>query len=106
MTYLESAKIGKFTIRKESPVRAKGKQGIWQVISITARPTGGTAVEVIHTVNAKTRVFDLNDLLYVRPSSKRATLAESHRDNTRKVTKELVPDKPLGRKTPRRRKTA
>lgn len=78
MTALEEVKVGRFTISKSSPVRVKSKQGLWRVVSLSERPTGEIFVEVVHSVKGKSRIFPLDQVVYVRPSSRKGQIASIH----------------------------
>jgi hypothetical protein len=97
------ARIGRHIIRRSSPVRVRGKQGAWSVVSIDVRDTGETFVEVVHAASGRSRIFPLDHLIYVRPSSKRGKDAAADRTNVRVVTAALVPAKPIRRRAPKKR---
>jgi hypothetical protein len=96
-TTVESVKLGRFTITRGSPVRVKprgtkrAKPGTYLVGSIVTLDDGTTKVEARHPEHAAAKFYYLDEIEYVRPSTRRARdaafVAETARIETRALVK-------------------
>lgn len=101
---ISEARLGRYRITKDSPVKVAGKRGAWLVVGFYPPAEGGTEVrvEVRHAETARTRIYPLSKIGYIRPSSERGKTAAFTRETVRLQTAALTPARPVGRRAPRK----